>query len=64
MSSIMEVEDILKILPHRYPFMLVDRIIELSEDGDRIVGLKNLSFNEREMVRRDYTDKYFTYGWE
>ena len=46
MSSIMEVEDILKILPHRYPFMLVDRIIELSEDGDRIVGLKNLSFNE------------------
>ena len=46
MSSIMEVEDILKILPHRYPFMFVDRIIELSEDGDRIVGLKNLSFNE------------------
>ncbi len=46
MSSIMEIEDILKILPHRYPFMLVDRIIELSEDKSRIVGLKNLTFNE------------------
>jgi beta-hydroxyacyl-ACP dehydratase FabZ len=32
------------ILPHRYPFLLVDRIVEL--DGDRIVGLKNVSANE------------------
>ena len=46
MSNIMEIKDILKILPHRYPFMLVDRIIEQSDDGDRIVGLKNLTFNE------------------
>jgi len=46
MSSVMEIEEILKILPHRYPFMLVDKIIEQSEDGNRIVGLKNLTFNE------------------
>ena len=46
MSNIMEIEDILKILPHRYPFMLVDRIIGQSDDGNRIVGLKNLTFNE------------------
>lgn len=46
MSNIMEIDDILKILPHRYPFMLVDRIIEQSDDGNRIVGLKNLTFNE------------------
>ena len=46
MPNIMEIEDILKILPHRYPFMLVDRIIEQSDDGNRIVGLKNLTFNE------------------
>lgn len=38
--------DILKILPHRYPFMLVDRIIEFDPEGDRIVGIKNLTFNE------------------
>ncbi len=38
--------DILKILPHRYPFMLVDKIIEFEEGGDRIVGIKNLTFNE------------------
>jgi 3-hydroxyacyl-[acyl-carrier-protein] dehydratase len=35
-----------QILPHRYPFLLVDRIIELEVDK-RIVGIKNVSFNER-----------------
>ena len=35
-----------RILPHRYPFLLVDRITELEPDK-RIVGLKNVSLNER-----------------
>ncbi len=35
-----------RILPHRYPFLLVDRITELEVDK-RIVGIKNVSFNER-----------------
>lgn len=38
-------EDIVKILPHRYPFLFVDRITEL-EIGKRVVGLKNVSINE------------------
>lgn len=38
-------EDIAKILPHRYPFLLVDRITEL-ELGKRIVGIKNVTGNE------------------
>jgi len=38
-------EDIIKILPHRYPFLLVDRIIEM-DLGERIVGLKNVTINE------------------
>lgn len=46
MDTRMEVEDILEILPHRYPFMLVDRIIEHLPEENRIVGLKNLTFNE------------------
>ena len=46
MSDVMQAEEILAILPHRYPFMLVDRILEVSEDRERIVGLKNLTFNE------------------
>jgi beta-hydroxyacyl-ACP dehydratase FabZ len=37
--------EILKILPHRYPFLLVDRILEL-EPGKRVVGIKNVTFNE------------------
>ncbi len=37
-----------RILPHRYPFLLVDRITEFEEDK-RIVGIKNVSFNERHL---------------
>ena len=46
MDTQFEAEDILKLLPHRYPFMLVDRIIEHMPEENRIVGLKNLTFNE------------------
>ena len=42
--------DIERILPHRYPFLLVDRIIEFDEDK-RIVGIKNVSLNERYLSR-------------
>jgi len=41
----MDVLEIKEILPHRYPLLLVDRILEL-EEGRRIVGLKNISVNE------------------
>ena len=41
----LEIGEILKILPHRYPFLLVDRILEL-EAGKRVVGIKNVTFNE------------------
>jgi 3-hydroxyacyl-[acyl-carrier-protein] dehydratase len=37
--------EIAQILPHRYPFLLVDRIIEL-EPGERVVGIKNVTVNE------------------
>lgn len=39
------VEEIQKIIPHRYPFLLVDRIIEL-ESGKRARGIKNVTVNE------------------
>ncbi|HLV25324.1 MAG TPA: 3-hydroxyacyl-ACP dehydratase FabZ [Gemmatimonadales bacterium] len=41
----MTIEDILRSLPHRYPFLLVDRILEV-EANKRIVGLKNVTINE------------------
>jgi 3-hydroxyacyl-[acyl-carrier-protein] dehydratase len=44
--SVMDVNEILAILPHRYPFMLVDRITEVDVENKRIVGFKNLTFNE------------------
>lgn len=41
----LDIEEIQNILPHRYPFLLVDRILEL-EPGVRAVGLKNVTINE------------------
>jgi len=41
----LDVNDIKKIIPHRYPFLLVDRIIEC-DDETRIVGIKNVTTNE------------------
>ena len=41
-----DILEIMELLPHRYPFLLVDRIIEFEEDT-RIVGIKNVSLNER-----------------
>ncbi len=39
------IKEIMELLPHRYPFLLVDRVIEL-EEGKRIVGIKNVTMNE------------------
>jgi 3-hydroxyacyl-[acyl-carrier-protein] dehydratase len=39
-----DIHEIMKHLPHRYPFLLVDRILELGEN--RVVGLKNVTINE------------------
>lgn len=41
----LNIEDILKSLPHRYPFLLVDRVLSL-EKGKSIVALKNVTYNE------------------
>ena len=40
------IQDILKLVPHRYPMLLVDRILEV-DPGKRIVGLKNVTANEQ-----------------
>jgi len=41
----MDIKEIQNILPHRYPFLLIDRIVEL-EPGTRAVGIKNVTINE------------------
>jgi 3-hydroxyacyl-[acyl-carrier-protein] dehydratase len=44
MGKALDINMIQKILPHRYPFLLVDRIIEVAEK--RVVGIKNVTINE------------------
>ena len=45
MTDPLQIQEIMELLPHRYPFILVDRIIELVV-GERIVALKNVTINE------------------
>ena len=42
---IADINDIMKLLPHRYPFLLVDKVIELT-DYEKCVGIKNVTYNE------------------
>lgn len=44
-SPVMDIQQILSKLPHRYPFLLVDRVLEL-EPGNKIRAIKNITFNE------------------
>jgi len=41
----LDVNEIMKILPHRYPFLMVDRVLEI-DPGKRIVAIKNVTMNE------------------
>ena len=45
MTTVMDIHQILKRLPHRYPLLLVDRVVEL-EKNVRILALKNVTINE------------------
>jgi UDP-3-O-[3-hydroxymyristoyl] N-acetylglucosamine deacetylase/3-hydroxyacyl-[acyl-carrier-protein] dehydratase len=44
-ARVLGIEEIMQILPHRYPFLLVDRIVEM-EAKTRVVGIKNVTINE------------------
>jgi beta-hydroxyacyl-ACP dehydratase FabZ len=45
--SVIGITEIMKLLPHRYPMLLIDRILDVAEDNNKIVGLKNVSANEQ-----------------
>lgn len=42
----MNIEKIIKMLPHRYPFLLVDRVISIDYNDESLVAIKNVTFNE------------------
>lgn len=45
-EAVFNIREILEILPHRYPFLLVDRVLEIDLEQNTITGLKNVSVNE------------------
>jgi 3-hydroxyacyl-[acyl-carrier-protein] dehydratase len=45
MKHLMDIHEILKFLPHRHPFLLIDRVLEM-EEGKSLVALKNVTMNE------------------
>ncbi|MDO5531185.1 3-hydroxyacyl-ACP dehydratase FabZ [Sutterella sp.] len=46
MPKSLNILDIMEQLPHRYPFLLIDRVLELSDELDRVVAIKNVTMNE------------------
>jgi 3-hydroxyacyl-[acyl-carrier-protein] dehydratase len=42
----LDIKEVVKILPHRYPFLLVDRILEMDIEKGTILGQKNVTYNE------------------
>lgn len=47
--SSMEIDAVLKALPHRYPFLMIDRIIDIDGD-DSAIGIKNVTYNEPQFL--------------
>ncbi len=45
-DSALDIREIQKVIPHRYPFLLVDRILEIDDEEGRAVGIKNVTINE------------------
>ncbi|HVZ39648.1 MAG TPA: bifunctional UDP-3-O-[3-hydroxymyristoyl] N-acetylglucosamine deacetylase/3-hydroxyacyl-ACP dehydratase [Candidatus Kapabacteria bacterium] len=45
-AATVDINAIMKVLPHRYPFLLVDRVLEIDTESGRIVALKNVTMNE------------------
>lgn len=44
-STVINIQDILKLLPHRYPFILIDKVLEY-DPGKRLIAIKNVTINE------------------
>jgi beta-hydroxyacyl-ACP dehydratase FabZ len=45
MKNVCDIQKILELMPHRYPFLLIDRVIEMAPP-ERVVAIKNVTFNE------------------
>jgi UDP-3-O-[3-hydroxymyristoyl] N-acetylglucosamine deacetylase/3-hydroxyacyl-[acyl-carrier-protein] dehydratase len=43
---IFNINDLLKIMPHRYPFLLIDKVVDFDNENATVVGVKNVTFNE------------------
>ena len=46
MSTVLDIKEIMEIIPHRFPFLLIDRVIEMAEDNSKVVAIKNVTMNE------------------
>ena len=46
MNTVLDIKAIMEIIPHRFPFLLIDKVVEISEDGDKVVAMKNVTMNE------------------
>ena len=43
---VFNIYDLMKVMPHRYPFLLVDKVIDFNPEQQKIIGVKNVTYNE------------------
>ena len=46
MQTVLDIKGIMEIIPHRHPFLLIDKIIEIKEDHSQVIAIKNVTMNE------------------
>lgn len=46
MNTILNIKEIMEIIPHRMPFLLIDKVVEMAEDHSKVVAIKNVTMNE------------------
>ena len=52
-KSVLEVEELMQLLPHRYPMLLVDRLVDI-KPGEGAVGIKNVSYGEQSIYKKHW----------
>ena len=46
MQTVLDIKGIMEIIPHRHPFLLIDKVIEIKEDHSQVIAIKNVTMNE------------------
>ena len=56
MQTVLDIKGIMEIIPHRHPFLLIDKVIEIKEDHSQVIAIKNTSLNHALAIDFEHKD--------